>query len=168
MSKLILLMLSLSWIGVSLADDSDPAGRVARLGLVQGQVSIEPAGVDEWAAAEINRPLTSGDKIWTDADSRAELSIGSAVVRLASATGFSFLNLDQGIAQMQVTAGTVSVHVRSMSDNVELDTPNVAVALLGPGDYRVEVNDAGDSTVVKVSGGTAEVTGGDQDFAVHP
>jgi hypothetical protein len=168
MSKLILLMLSLSWIGVSLADDSDPAGRVARLGLVQGQVSIEPAGVDEWAAAEVNRPVTSGDKIWTDADSRAELSIGSAVVRLASATGFSFLNLDQGIAQMQVTAGTVSVHVRSMSDNVELDTPNVAVALLGPGDYRVEVNDAGDSTVVKVSGGTAEVTGGGQDFAVHP
>jgi len=164
----MLLMLPLSWIGVALADDSDPAGRVARLGLVQGQVSIEPAGLDDWAAADVNRPVTSGDKIWTDADSRAELSIGSAVVRLASATGFSFLNLDEGIAQMQVTAGTVSVHVRSMSDTVELDTPNVAVALLGPGDYRVEVNEAGDSTVVKVSGGTAEVTGGGQDFAVHP
>jgi hypothetical protein len=168
MSKLMLLMLPLLLIGVSLADDSDPAGRVARLGLVQGQVSIAPAGLDEWSAADINRPVTSGDKIWTDADSRAELSIGSAVVRLASATGFSFLNLDAGIAQMQVTAGTVSVHVRSMSDTAELDTPNVAVALLGPGDYRVEVNESGDTTVVKVSGGTAEVTGGGQDFAVHP
>jgi hypothetical protein len=168
MSKLMLLILPLSWIGVSLAQDSDPAGRVARLGIVQGQVSIEPAGLDDWAAADINRPVTNGDKIWTDADSRAELSIGSAVVRLASATGFSFLNLDEGIAQMQVTAGTVSVHVRSMSDTMELDTPNVAVALLGPGDYRVEVNEAGDTTVVKVSDGTAEVTGGGQDFAVHP
>jgi hypothetical protein len=168
MSKVALLLLPLSLIGVSSADDSDPAGRVARLGFVQGQVSIEPAGLDDWAAADINRPITSGDKIWTDADSRAELSIGSAVVRLASATGFSFLDLDEHGAQMQITAGTVSVHVRSMSDTLEVDTPNVAVALLGPGDYRVEVNEAGDTTVVKVSGGTAEVTGADQDFAIHP
>jgi FecR protein len=168
MSKTALLVLSLALTGVSWADDSDPAGRVARLSLVQGQVSIAPAGLDEWAAADSNRPVTSGDKIWADADARAEISIGSAVVRLASATGFSFLNLDEHGAQMQVSAGTVSVHVRSMSDTLELDTPNVAVALLGPGDYRVEVNDAGDTTAVKVSGGTAEVTGGGQDFAVHP
>jgi hypothetical protein len=168
MSKVALLLLPLSLSGVSWADDSDPAGRVARLGFVQGQVSIDPAGLDDWAAADINRPLTSGDKLWSDADSRAELSIGSAVVRLGSATGFSFLNLDERAAQMQVSAGTVSIHVRSMGDTLEVDTPNVAVALLGPGDYRVEVNDAGDTTVLKVSGGTAEVTGGGQDFAVHP
>jgi hypothetical protein len=168
MSNVALLLLPLSLSGVSVADDSDPAGRVARLGLLQGQVSIEPAGLEDWAAADLNRPLTSGDKLWSDANSRAELSIGSAVVRLGSATGFSFLNLDDRTAQMQVTAGTVSVHVRSMSDTLELDTPNVAVSLLGPGDYRVEVNDAGDTTVLKVTGGTAEVTGGGQNFAVHP
>jgi hypothetical protein len=163
-----LLLAPLSLCGVAVADDSDPTGRIARLGYVQGQVSIEPAGLDDWAAADLNRPLTSGDKLWSDADSRAELSIGSAVVRLASATGFSFLNLDDHTAQMQVSAGTVSIHVRSMSDTLEVDTPNVAISLLGPGDYRVEVNDAGDATVVKVSGGTAEVTGGDQDYPVHP
>ena len=167
MSKAALL-LSLAVSGISLADDSDPAGRLARLALVQGQVSIEPAGLNDWAAADLNRPITSGDRLWSDADSRAELSIGSAVVRLASATAFSFLNLDEHSAQMQVTAGTVSVHVRSMSDTLELDTPNVAVSLLGPGDYRVEVNDAGDMSVVKVSGGTAEVSASGQDFAVHP
>jgi len=168
MFKLALLLPLLSLIGVCIADDSDPAGRVARLALAQGQVSIEPAGLDEWAAADINRPLTNGDKLWSDADSRAELSIGSAVVRLGNSTGFSFLNLDDRTAQMQVTAGIVSIHVRSMSDTLEVDTPNVAVALLGPGDYRVEVNDAGDTTAIKVSGGTAEVTAGGQDFAVHP
>jgi hypothetical protein len=163
-----LLVATLTLGGVALADDGDPAGRVARLGYVQGQVSIEPAGLDDWAGADLNRPLTSGDKLWSDAASRAELSIGSAVVRLASMTGFSFLNLDDHTAQMQVTAGTVSIHVRSMSDTLEVDTPNVAISLLGPGDYRVEVNDTGDATVVKVSGGTAEVTGGGQDFPVHP
>jgi hypothetical protein len=163
-----LLVASLALGGTALADDADPAGRVARLGYVQGQVSIEPAGVDDWAGADLNRPLTSGDKLWSDAASRAELSIGSAVVRLAGMTGLSFLNLDDHTAQMEVTAGTVSIHVRSMSDTLEVDTPNAAISLLGPGDYRVEVNDAGDATVVKVSGGTAEVTGGGQDFPVHP
>lgn len=168
LSKVALLVVPLALIGVARADDADPAGRVARLAFVQGQVSIAPAGLDEWAAADLNRPLTNGDKLWSDEDSRAELSIGSAVVRLGSATGFSFLNLDDRSAQMQVTAGTVGIHVRSMSDTLEVDTPNVAIAILSPGDYRIEVNDAGDTTAVNVTGGTAEVSGGGQDFAVHP
>jgi hypothetical protein len=168
MFKAALALMTASIVSAAWADDADPSGRVARLGYVQGQVSIQPAGVDDWAAADLNRPIATGDKLWTDADSRAEMSIGSAFVRLSGSTAFAFLNLDDHIAQMQVTAGTVSVHVRSMSDQLEIDTPNVAVALLGPGDYRLEVNDAGDTTAVKVGNGTAEVTGGGQDFAVHP
>jgi hypothetical protein len=170
MRVVLSVLLPLAITSVARADDSDPAARVARLGYVQGQVSIEPAGVDDWAAADLNRPLTTGDKLWSDADSRVELSIGTAVVRLGSATGFSFLNLDDHTAQMQVTAGTASVHVRTMDENdtLEVDTPNSVVSLLGPGDYRVEVNDAGDTSVVKVSGGTAEVTAGGQNFPVHP
>jgi hypothetical protein len=163
------LLLLLALASVARAEESDPATRVARLAQVLGQVSIEPAGLDDWAAAEVNRPLTSGDKLWSDADSRAELGIGSVVIRLASATGFSFLNLDDHTVQMQVSAGTISVHVRSMEpdETLEVDTPNIAVALLAPGDYRIEVNDAGDGSVVKVSGGVAEVSGGGQDFPIH-
>src|SRR3984885_12790323 len=168
MFKLALCLLMLPTMGAAWADDADPPGRVARLGFAQGQVSIQPAGVDDWAAVDVNRPIATGDKLWADADSRAELSIGSAVVRIASATAFSFLNLDDHAAQMQPRAGTMSIHVRSMSDTLEVDTPNVAVSLLAPGDYRFEVNEAGDTTAVKVSGGTAEVPGGGQDFAVHP
>src|SRR6202011_2395341 len=72
----------------------------------EGSVSRQPAGVQEGAAATVNRPLTTGDKLWTDQDSRAELDIGAAVIRLGATTGFSFLNLDDNTAQMQVPAGT--------------------------------------------------------------
>jgi hypothetical protein len=163
------VLLPLTLGGIAYADDADPSGRVARLAHIIGEVSIEPAGLEDWAAADLNRPLTTGDKIWSDADSRVELSIGSAVVRLGSATGFSFLNLDDHTAQMQLSAGTASFHVRTLGENetLEVDTPNSVVALLGPGDYRVEANDAGDSSVVKVSGGTAEITAGGQEFPVH-
>ena len=46
---------------------------------------------------------------------------------------------------MQVTAGTVIVRVRSLDqgDNYEIDTPNLAVSLLQPGAYRIEVNERG-------------------------
>ena len=155
-----------------LGEDSDaaanPPGRVAQLSDAEGSVSLEPAGTSSWTSATLNRPLTLGDKLWTDQNSRAELDIGDAVIRLGSATGVSFLNLDEQTAQMQVTAGTVIVHVRSLAtgEQDEIDTPNLALTLQQPGTYRVEVSDSGDATIVKVDDGEALATGGGQSFPV--
>src|SRR6266704_1538676 len=76
------------------AQDYDPPGRVARLKYLQGAVSFQPAGDSDWVAATINRPTTTGDKLWTDGEARAELSLGSATIRLDGDTGFTFRNLD--------------------------------------------------------------------------
>src|ERR1700686_243887 len=65
----------------------DPPSRVARLGYLQGSVSFQPAGETEWVEAAQNRPMTTGDQIWADKDSRAELSLGSAGIGLKSVTG---------------------------------------------------------------------------------
>jgi hypothetical protein len=164
-----LLLLSAIGVSVALADDADPPGRVARLSFTKGAVSLQPAGVQDWTDATVNRPLTTGDKLWADQDSRAELDIGSAVIRLGSMTGFSFLNLDDQTAQMNVTAGTAIVHVRDLGENqsFEVDTPNLALTVQSPGDYRVEVNDSGDTTVVKVSNGEAQVTASGQTVPMH-
>src|SRR5690606_27092144 len=62
--------------------ESDPPARVARLSLIEGEVSLAPAGSDEWAEAVLNRPLTSNDRLWVGADARAELQIGAASVHL--------------------------------------------------------------------------------------
>jgi hypothetical protein len=169
-SLVALVLLSLLSISVALADDeSDPPGRVARLSYANGAVSLQPAGVEDWADATVNRPLTTGDKLWSDKDSRAELDIGSAVIRLGSMTGLSFLNLDDRSAQMNITAGTAIVHVRDLGEDqsLEVDTPNVAIALQSPGDYRVQVNEAGDTTVVKVSNGDAQVSASGQTVPLH-
>ncbi len=135
---------------------------------VEGSVSLQPAGVQEWAAASPNRPLTTGDKLWTDQDSRAELDTGAAVIRLGAATGFSFLNLDDNVAQMRLSAGTLIVRVRNLDarQTYEIDSPNLALSLQQPGEYRVEVNDAGDVTTVKVSEGQAQASGGGQSLTI--
>lgn len=166
----LLVLLSLMMLGVAVADESDPPGRVARVSFIQGAVSLDPAGMEDWTAADLNRPLTTGDKLWTEAGgSRAELDIGGAVIRLGSATGFSFLNLDDSTAQMQVTAGTVIVHVRELLDNqtYEIDTPNIALVLDQPGQYRVDVDENGGGTIVRVSDGQAEATAGGQTLPVY-
>ncbi len=92
----------------------DPPTRVARLGYIEGSVSFQPAGEDEWVQAVPNRPMTTGDKLWSDRGSRVELQLGSAVIRLGENTGLSFLNLDDNTVQLQLSSGAISVRVRRL------------------------------------------------------
>ena len=151
------------------ADDDDPPTRVARLSHTDGTVSFEPAGTEDWVTAVVNRPMTTGDKLWADHDSRAELQLGSSSIRLGANTGFSFLNLDDRTAQLQLTEGTLRIRVQRLGrDEIfEVDTPNLAFTASRPGIYRINVNEAGDTTVVVVRDGEGEVTGGGQSYTVH-
>lgn len=164
----LLGLLALAALGSARADPGDPPGRAARLGYLEGAVSLEPAGTQDWASAERNRPLTTGDRLWTDQNAVAELDLGSAVVRLGSMTGFAFLNLDDAHAQMQLSAGVIIVRVWDLSQgqNYEIDTPNLALTLQQPGVYRVEVDDSGGTTTIKVSEGEALVIGSDQSIPI--
>jgi hypothetical protein len=153
----------------ALADEEDPPTRVARLSHTDGNVSFNPAGTDDWVGAVVNRPMTTGDKLWSDNGARAELHIGSASLRVGGTTGFSFLNLTDNVAQIQLTEGILRVRVKRLDqdDTFEIDTPNLAFSVLRPGIYRITVNEAGDTTVVSVLGGEGEVTGGGQAYSVH-
>jgi hypothetical protein len=152
------------------ADEDDPPGRVARLSYASGNVSFEPAGTDDWVSAVINRPITTGDKLWSDNGARAELHMGSAAIRLSGNTGFSFLNLDDRTTQVRLTEGTINVRVRRLDqdETFEIDTPNLAFSILRAGNYNIDVNENGDSTVVTVRDGEGEVTGGGSAYTLHP
>src|SRR5215468_128447 len=151
------------------ADEDDPPSRVARLAYTRGNVSFNPAGTDDWVTAVVNRPMTTGDKLWSDEGSRAELHLGSAVIRLSDHTGFSFLNLADDVTQVRLTEGTLNIRVRRLDDDdtFEVDTPNLAFSILRAGRYRVSVNEAGDSTIVAVRDGQGEITGGGSAYAIH-
>lgn len=149
---------------------AEPPSRAARLGYISGTVSFSPAGQPDWLRAVVNRPLTSGDQLWSDSNSRAELQIGGAAIRLGSPTSVTLLNLDDRIAQVQLSQGTLKVHVRHMGpdQSFEVDTPNLAFILRHPGDYRIEVDANDDATAVMVHSGQAEVYGEGASYAVYP
>jgi hypothetical protein len=143
------------------AQDTDPPGRVARLNYMAGTVTTEPAGANDWSYAQVNRPLTTGDQLWTDKGARSELHIGSTAVRAGESTSVDILNLDDDSTQLKVAQGTLSTHVRALpaGSSYEIDTPNLALGVSSPGDYRVDVAPDGSATTVTVRSGGATAYG---------
>ena len=144
----------------------DPPSRVARISFLSGSVSFEPNGSDDWGNAVLNRPMTVGDRIWTDAGARAELEIGAATIHLGERTALSFLNLDDRTVQIRLAEGHVNFRVRELgSDEVyELDTPNLVFTVTQAVDFRVDVNENGDATSIASFSGEGEVMAGGQDY----
>jgi hypothetical protein len=140
---------------------ADPPGRVARLAQINGAVSFSPAGEDDWVLAQPNRPLVTGDRVWSDTGSRAEIEIGTATARLGSTTSVALLNLDDRMAQIDLAQGTLNLRVRRVYPEqvYEIDTPNLAFSIQRAGDYRIDVDPAGNATIVRVRSGEGQASG---------
>ena len=149
-------MLLLSGAGMA-----DPPTRVARLGFFSGPVSFSPAGEDEWVLATPNRPLVTGDRLWSDAGGRAELQAGSIALRLGASTNVNVLNLDDRTTQVELAQGSLYVRVWRIDrgDTVEIDTPNLAFTVSSVGRYRIDVDPDGNVTTLAVLAGQGEAYG---------
>jgi hypothetical protein len=146
----------------------DPPGRIARMNYSEGSVSFQPGGEGDWLQAVANRPLTTGDNLWADKDSRDELHIGSTVLRMGPETSMTFLDLDDRATQLRLAQGSLMLRVRHLDDDdhFEVDTPNLAFTVRRPGEYRVDVNEAGDTTLITVWKGQGEAAGGGANYTV--
>lgn len=139
----------------------DPPARAARLQFMSGSVSVQPHGTDDWVAGVLNRPLTNSDNIWADKNSRAEVSIGTGLIRIDSESSLTLTNVSERMVQLQLHQGAMNLHVRRLYDNetYEVDSPNQAFTVLKPGDYRFDVDSEGDKTVITVWRGEGESSG---------
>ena len=151
-------------------DANDPPTRVARISFLDGSVSLQPGGAGDWGSAARNRPMTVGDKIWTDKDSRAELQTGVVSIHLGSMTALSFLNLDQAITQMRLAEGSINFRVKEIreGDTYEVDTPNVVFTITQAGAFRIDVNENGDNTGITVIRGAGQVTASGKTYDLQP
>jgi len=140
---------------------NDPPDRVARLSYLRGDVSFQPSGDDDWVQADLNRPLGTGDKLFTDQGGRAEMEVGAATLRLDAGSSFDILNLNDNVAQTELTQGVMNLHVRRVFEgqSYEVDTPTLAFVVTQPGDYRVDIAPDGTSTMVTVFNGAGDVYG---------
>src|ERR1700693_5309934 len=148
--------------------DQDPPSRVARLNYMDGSVSFQPGGENDWVEAALNRPLVTGDNLWADENSRAEVHVGSTALRLGSKTGITLLEVSDHAVQIRLAQGSLIVKVRHVDDedSYEIDTPNIAFVVMQPGDYRIGVDPDGNRTEVTVWRGRGQVTGGGSSYTV--
>ena len=162
------LLLAVFGIAASPSAWADPPSRVVRLAYTNGAVSFSPAGEDEWVRAAVNRPLITGDRLWADVGSRAELRLGGSALRMGENTSVTLLNVDDRTTQLQLTQGILNLRVRRLDrDHVlEIDTPNLAYSVLRPGVYRIEVDPQGGWTQITLRSGEGEVFGQGSAFVV--
>lgn len=168
----IALLLCFIAVEIAAADEAvavDPPDRVARLSYTEGDVSLAPAGTDEWAEAVLNRPLTGSDRLALESDARAELQVGSSLIHLGPDSDFSFLEVGDDVLQMSLTAGVAIVRVRRLGEHesIQVETPHGRVTLLHPGEYTIEVDRERDETVVTARNGEAEVLAGDDSHVLR-
>jgi hypothetical protein len=143
----------------ALAQDQDDQTRgVARISLMDGEVSVKRGDDSAWVAGVINAPLLSGDRVSTAPNSRAEVQFDAAnLMRLGGTVVVDLATIEYGRYQVDLAHGTLSyVVLRPSSANVEVDTPSVSVRPSNQGIYRLSVTDAGDTQVI-VRAGEVEV-----------
>jgi hypothetical protein len=137
------------------AQDPDDMQRgVARISLMNGEVSVRRGDSGEWVAGVINAPLLSDDRISTGPNSRAEVQFDAAnILRIGGNAEVRLTQLEVSRYQMEIAHGTVTFRVlRPSSANVEVDTPSVSVRPSKQGVYRITVNDAQESEVTARAG----------------
>ena len=133
--RIIASLLVLAGLLLPAVSRADPPGRVGRLAEATGPVWLFSPGAPEWTAAPVNRPLTRGERLSTDAGVRAVVRIGSTALRLDSGSEIEFLTLDDDRIIVQLHAGSLAVAVRSpeKADELELLTPEGRLVLQRPG-----------------------------------
>src|SRR5437660_1246784 len=147
---------------------------VARISLIQGDVSVQRGDTGDWAAAALNQPLVSGDRISTGDGSQAELQLDhSNILRLGNNAHAKIATLERTEiertqieraqierAQIQVQVGQGLAYYTIFKDSeaeVEIDTPNAAIRpTSNEGIYRIEVS--GFETQVIVRAGAADIS----------
>lgn len=127
---------------------------------MNGQVSVQPQGTGDWIQGDANRPLTNGDNVWADKDSKAELSFGTGRARIDSLSSLTLTNIGDNAIQLSLHQGALNVHVPRLENGeiYEIDTPNIAFTVDQPGDYRFDVDANADTTSATVWKGAGEAT----------
>jgi len=149
--------------------DTEPPGRVGRVSLVQGKVSVSGDVGDTVTDALVNWPVTTRNLITTEPHARTELRIGSTAIRIDGDSSLEVTELDDDSLRLRLHYGSASIRILSedVLPEFELTTPQGRVRMLRPGRLRVDAERVRDTSVVSVFDGEAQVDGGGASLTIR-
>src|SRR5664280_3319837 len=112
------------------AQDPDDLKRgVARISLMNGDVSVRRGDSGEWVAGVINAPLLTDDRVATGPNSRSEVQFdASNLLRLGANGEVRLTQLEYSRYQMELARGVMTYRMLRTSDgNIEIDTPSLCL-----------------------------------------
>jgi len=140
-------------------DDGDaPDHGVARISLVNGDVTVRRGDTGDLTAAAPNGPLLVNDLLATGQNSTAEIQFDAAnMIRLGNTSEVRIGELEYGRYLVQIASGTTMFRVlRNNNADVEISTPTVSVRPTEQGSYRITVLPDG-TTEITVRSGRADI-----------
>jgi hypothetical protein len=140
---------------------SDPPFGAARVARIQGNVSIQPNGLDDWGQAYPNQPIGPGDRLATDPQSQGELQASLVRAYFSPNSDVTLVNLDQNGVEIGVASGSSSIFSDGFPPgmgSVSVQTPNGAVVIAGRAAFRVDVFPDQQSTVITTFGGSGTLS----------
>src|ERR1035437_412331 len=154
---------SIGFLSVLSSAQVDISPGVARICLIQGDVSRRRGDTGAASAAALNQPLVGADRISTADNSRAEQQLDYAnILRLDNNSQAKIATVERvqnqrAQIQVQIWQGLASYSVFKDSEaEVEIDTPNAAIRPTSKdGVYRIEVT--GFETQVIVRAGAVDM-----------
>ncbi|HYE70553.1 MAG TPA: DUF6600 domain-containing protein [Aquabacterium sp.] len=122
------------------AQEAEWPARVGRIADVQGSARLLDRDDNEWVAATVNRPVTSGDQFATPPGARLEISIGSTTLRVGGDTELVLQRLDDDAVVLQLRRGSLAVQAVSdeMAGQIAVHTAEGRFHPREPGSYRID------------------------------
>jgi hypothetical protein len=117
-----------------------PPGRVGRLSLVSGNVSVRAS--EKWLDAVLNFPVAAGASLRTGAQAHAEIEIGADAIELAPDSEIEITKLDDRAVHVAVVGGRIGFALRRLEDgeSVEVEVSDEGVPLEQPGRYDIDAS----------------------------
>jgi hypothetical protein len=115
-----------------------PSGRVGRVSLISGDVSV--GTTDGWTEAVVNRPLAAGSTMRTGAQARAEIDFGTGAIDLSPDTQLTIEALNDQLVQVTILEGRIGLALRQLDgdEKVEIEVSGQGVQLVQPGRYDID------------------------------
>jgi hypothetical protein len=139
-------------------EEDGPGRGVARISLLNGDVSVRRGDSGDWIAAAVNGPLLAEDRVLSGAGARGEVQLDYYDrIRLGSDTEVRFPELEWRKYQVQIAHGTVIFSaLPGTNDQIEFATPAASLRPLAAGSYRMTVMEDGTAEFT-VRRGEAEI-----------
>lgn len=151
----------LAFFTVASRAQQDPPAEAGRLGFVSGTVSVQLMGSDDWEQAYANQPLGPGDRIYADADGRAEIQVGRTYLHIGPRTDLTLVDSSSSGIDFGLARGSLRLRCLGLwpSQALSVSTPSGNATIWQPAELRVDVFADQGTTVFTGVGGNVRVSG---------